>query len=65
MLEVTGHGKDEADGWAWRVLKNWLVGEMRRVDLINDDDDDNVEVRLDHYLAIAYSTYLAIVYCHT
>ena len=31
----------------------------------HDDDDDNVEVRLDHYLAIAYSTYLAIVYCHT
>ena len=64
MLEVTGHGKDEADGHGG-VLKNWLVGEMRCVDLINDDDDDNVEVRLDHYLAIAYSTYLAIVYRHT
>ena len=31
MLEVTGHGKDEADGHGG-VFKNWLLGEMRRAD---------------------------------
>ena len=42
MLEVTGHGKDEADGHGG-VLKNWLVGEMRRVDLL-EGGPDGVEV---------------------
>ena len=31
MLEVTGHGKDEADGHGG-VFKNWLLGEMQRGD---------------------------------
>ena len=32
MLEVTGHGKDEADGHGG-VFKNWLLGEMKRGDI--------------------------------
>ena len=35
MLEVTGHGKDEADGHGG-VFKNWLLGEMRRADFSVD-----------------------------
>ena len=31
MLEVTGHGKDEADGHGG-VFKNWLLGEMQQGD---------------------------------
>eukprot|EP00966_Prymnesium_polylepis_P274397 6339631-Prymnesium_polylepis.1 len=38
MLEVTGHGKDEADGHGG-VLKNWLIGMMQRVDILATDDD--------------------------
>ena len=36
MNEVTGHGKDEADGHGG-VFKNWLINEMRRVDLLEDE----------------------------
>jgi hypothetical protein len=35
MLEVTGHGKDEADGHGG-VFKNWLLGEMKRGDFMSD-----------------------------
>ena len=35
MLEVTGHGKDEADGHGG-VFKNWLLSEMRRADFASD-----------------------------
>ena len=35
MLEVTGHGKDEADGHGG-VFKNWLLGEMKRADFMSD-----------------------------
>ena len=42
MLEVTGHGKDEADGHGG-VLKSWLTSQMRRVDLTDDDNVLGVE----------------------
>lgn len=35
MLEVTGHGKDEADGHGG-VFKNWLQGEMMRGDFVSE-----------------------------
>lgn len=37
MLEVTGHGKDEADGHGG-VFKNWLTGEMMRSDFMEGDE---------------------------
>ena len=36
MLEVTGHGKDEADGHGG-VFKSWLTGEMMRDDFETSD----------------------------
>jgi hypothetical protein len=37
MLEVTGHGKDEADGHGG-VFKNWALGEMKRADFVGTVD---------------------------
>jgi hypothetical protein len=37
MLEVTGHGKDEADGHGG-VFKNWILGEMQRADFVSTVD---------------------------
>ena len=38
MLEVTGHGKDEADGHGG-VFKQWLTNEMQRADVEMSDAD--------------------------
>eukprot|EP00966_Prymnesium_polylepis_P123532 2856105-Prymnesium_polylepis.1 len=38
MLEVTGHGKDEADGHGG-VFKQWLTNEMQRADVELSDVD--------------------------
>eukprot|EP00966_Prymnesium_polylepis_P337185 7391931-Prymnesium_polylepis.2 len=38
MLEVTGHGKDEADGHGG-VFKQWLTNEMQRADVELSDAD--------------------------
>ena len=56
MLEVTGHGKDEADGHGG-VLKNYLIGLMRRVDVNATESEPAVEVEMADVLGEAANSF--------
>ena len=43
MNEVTGHGKDEADGHGG-VFKNWLLSQMHAASLSDGEDADAIEM---------------------